>query len=253
MGSAARIFKGVDPVGKTGLESRCCPQNYTRNSLGEITGISATLPGQAAQTLASNITYQPFGGVKALTWGNGLSLNRSVDKDFRIDRQTVSGNHDVQGSTNVVGAGSTGATIQSLNYQYDPLSNIIAINDSVDASNSGNYDYDRINRLSHESKTGYQNSFSYDAVGNRIEQTETDTASGNTITQSHSYGETNNRLMTKNAVTQSHDAVGNLLNNGTHSFSYDVANRMADASQGGTTLASYTYNAMGQRSSKTTA
>ena len=208
---------------------------YTRNSLGEITGISATLPGQALQTIASNISYQPFGGMKALTWGNGLTLNRRFDNDYRISSQTVSGNQ----------------SIQSLNYQYDPISNITAINDSVDTSNTGNYQYDLINRLSNESKTDYQNSFSYDGVGNRTGQTHTNNTNSAITTETHSYGTTNNRLITKNTVSESYDPVGNLLNNGTTTFSYAVNNRMADASQGGTTLASYTYNALGQRTTKT--
>ena len=256
MGSAERIFKGMSPVWKTGVMSRCCPQKAQRgrltsytvksrdgdattgfvvNTLGEITGITATLPGQAAQSIASNISYQPFGGLKALTWGNGLTLERSFDNDYRLSSQSISGSQ----------------SIQSLSYQYDPISNITAINDSVDISNTGSYEYDLINRLSNESKSDYQNSFSYDAVGNRTGQTQVDLVTGATDTQSHTYGTANNRLITRNTVSQSYDEVGNILNNGTTTFSYDVSNRMADASQGGTTLASYTYNALGQRSAKT--
>ena len=67
----------------------------------------------------------------------------------------------------------------------------------------------------------------------------------------YSYGGTNNRLISKNGVTRIHDQVGNITNNGTYGFNYDAANRMVAVTQGATSIASYSHNALGQRASKT--
>ena len=211
--------------------------SYSRNTLGEITGISAALPAeisptQPVQTLANNVSYQPFGGIKALTWGNGLTLQRNFDNDYRIDQQIISG-------------------VQSLSYGYDQLSNITSITDAIDAHNTGSYDYDLLNRMVEETKADYANSFDYDEVGNRTEQTNNNLVAQDSDTETHTYGNTNNRLISKNGVTQSYDQVGNIINNGTYGFNYDVANRMAEVTQAATPIASYTHNALGQRVAKT--
>ncbi|MBU2709381.1 RHS repeat protein, partial [Zooshikella marina] len=66
--------------------------HYTRNSLGQVTGIRYSHSGSNdAISVAQNISYLPFGPVQSLTWGNGLTLNRQYDQDFQLTRQSVQG------------------------------------------------------------------------------------------------------------------------------------------------------------------
>ena len=57
---------------------------YTRDKMGRITAVSATPPSGTGQTVLSGITYQPFGPASALTYGNGITENRSFDADYRL-------------------------------------------------------------------------------------------------------------------------------------------------------------------------
>ncbi|MCP4218650.1 MAG: hypothetical protein GY765_28710, partial [bacterium] len=57
-----------------------------------------------------------------------------------------------------------------------------------------------------------------------------------------------------NAAPRTYDNIGNTKTdrNGTRAFTYNKAGRIAEVHENGTLLASYTYNAQGQRAIKTT-
>src|SRR5204862_4432057 len=74
--SAGRLSGMTYPSGRT--------ITYTFDVLGRISQVSTTPQGGAAQVVASSITYQPFGGVKSYTLGNGQSYTRGYDLDGRI-------------------------------------------------------------------------------------------------------------------------------------------------------------------------
>ncbi len=109
---------------------------YTPDQIGRISQVSTTLNGQP-KTLASAIDYLPFGGIKALTYGNALSLNQGYDNQYRI-------------SSIVTGS------ILNLTYGYDPNGNITSKNDAVNPPGSevledpGTYSYQTgTNKLTH--------------------------------------------------------------------------------------------------------
>jgi len=56
---------------------------YTPDQIGRTSQVSTTLNGNP-KTLAADITYLPFGGVTGLTYGNGLTLTRGYDNQYRI-------------------------------------------------------------------------------------------------------------------------------------------------------------------------
>ncbi len=56
---------------------------YTPDQIGRISQVSTTLNGNP-KTLASAITYLPYGGITGLTYGNGLSLSQGYDNQYRI-------------------------------------------------------------------------------------------------------------------------------------------------------------------------
>ena len=206
---------------------------YAYNALGEVTGIEADIAGDfLSTTLAENISYQPFGPIKQLTWGNGLTLSRTFDQDGRLVTQRIS-------------------SIQDLTYGFDDNSNITSILDGIDETYNFTYGYDKLNRLAQDTSAQTEYEYRYDVIGNREEKSTTDVANNTATTESYTYAEQSNRLATKNATTYQYDQVGNTLNDGEYRYQYDATNRMNSASSASNTpLASYRYNAMGQRTVK---
>jgi len=81
-------------------------------------------------------------------------------------------------------------------------------------------------------------SWTYDAWGNRTDQTGT----GGNCFDFHAAADTNNRL-----VGYSYDAAGNMIWDGTHTYTYDAENRIISMDGG---AATYTYDAEGHRARK---
>ena len=63
--------------------------DYTRNANGQITQVDTTV-NSTATTVASSISYLPFGPVTGLTYGNSLTLTASFDQDYRMTSRVVS-------------------------------------------------------------------------------------------------------------------------------------------------------------------
>ncbi|MCG8433990.1 MAG: DUF6531 domain-containing protein, partial [Gammaproteobacteria bacterium] len=198
---------------------------YARDAAGRVTGITHTPSGGSAQTIASGLSYQAFGSLDALTFGNDLAHNRTFDLDGRLD-------------TLITGA------VQNLDYGYDAAGNIDSITDGVNAAKNQSFGYDLLHRLT--SATGVYGSLSYDydGVGNRTILTD------NGSPTSYTYGANDNRLLTEAAATYQYDAAGNITDNGQYTYIYDDRNRLVEVKDGANTVATYTYNAMGQRVKK---
>ena len=126
---------------------------YTRDSLGRIASISTKQnSGATAVSVASGATYEPFGGVTGLTFGNGAVLTVTYDQDYQLT-----------GIGTVAGL----ATIQNSTYGYDPAGNITAVTDSLTPARSQTLTYDNLNRLYTASGAYGSQSYAYDGVGNR--------------------------------------------------------------------------------------
>ena len=130
---------------------------YTPDQAGRISQVSTTLGGQP-KILASGIEYLPFGGIKALTYGNALTLSQGYDNQYRI-------------SSIVVGS------ILNLTYGYDPNGNINSILDTVNPPGGqafevpGTYTYQQgTNKLTHIAGAPPID-YGYDANGNITSET----------------------------------------------------------------------------------
>ncbi|NIW57445.1 MAG: hypothetical protein GWN21_20070, partial [Gammaproteobacteria bacterium] len=201
--------------------------SYTRDPLGRIDSVSATTGG-VTQTLASNITYLPFGPMEGFAYGNGILMSREFDQDYRLTGQTATG-------------------VQDLVLGYDPAGNITSLMDGLDASRSQSFAYDGLNRLTHAEGVYGTEDYSYDGIGNRL------TLSTTAGVDSYSYVPGTHRLDAiagPNATSFSFDANGNTIAKGPLSFVYDDTNRMTEALASGVQVASYTYNGKGERVKK---
>jgi RHS repeat-associated protein len=198
--------------------------SYTRNHAGQVTTLSVTPAQGAAVTVAGNITYLPFGPIASYTLGNGQIITRTYDANYRLTDLTSTALklHYVRDANgNVTGIGLD-------RYSYDPLGRLIAVKDANGA---------------------VLESYTYTKTGDRLSKTGSGLATGN-----YGYQAGTHWLTTVGSAARSHDANGNTTGNTTAGetwgYGYDGHNRMTVLQREGATVASYTYNAFGERIAK---
>ena len=219
---------------------------YARDIMGRTTGINAQLVVASARQamppvpVVSNIAYEPFGPVTALTFGNNIAENRSFDLDYRMTNLSDTGN----------------AAVQNLTYGYDAGDNVRTIADSVNPGNSQTLGYDMLNRLS--TATGGYGSYSwtYNPASSRLTETL------GMVTTNYGYGAHNNQLLTLSVNGNVTQNIGYTADGNTNSFNpgimspgsqlitglnYNQAGQLAAVMSGSDALAQYTYDAFGQR------
>jgi YD repeat-containing protein len=199
---------------------------YALDGLGRIQAIATSKSGTTWTVLAA-AAYQPFGPVKGFAFGNGQAYARGFDADGRIASYTLAN--------------------RTLAVGYDTGSRITSINDPATPAHENAYGYDLLDRLTSYVGANVNQSFTYDAVGNRL--TKTVGAS----TGRYEYSATRNRLTRirgSQARTFTYDATGNVTAAGVHTFAYDARGRMSE-SVGALGTTTYRVNALGQRIRKT--
>jgi RHS repeat-associated protein len=209
---------GYDPEGH--LASVNYPDNNQANytyTNGVVSSVTLKVGGTQVNG-ATAITYQPMNmGMASWTSSNGLSNTMSYDTDARLTGISVPG-------------------VQSLGFTYDNANRITQIGNGIDGNLTQNFGYDAMSRLLSVYSGDDNESFQYDASGNRIVQT------GTTDTISP----TSNQLASSGAISYGYDAKGNTTTvSGVPTYSYDPFNRMVGANG-----ATYYVNPEGQRLSK---
>jgi RHS repeat-associated protein len=159
----------------------------------QITGITVN-----STALLASATYEPFGPVRGWSWGNGRT-------EVRL--------HDTDGNQSLL----TG--IESVSLSYDAAYRITGISNTTNSALSWTNGYDSLDRVTSAAQTAVTLGWSYDADGNRQQQTGASTASP---------------LWTSGAT-----------------FTVNGRGRMSSAAVGGTTT-TYVYNALGQMIEKST-
>ncbi|WP_172969547.1 RHS repeat protein [Rhodanobacter sp. T12-5] len=191
--------------------------NYTYAE-GVVSGVSLKIGGSVVNG-ATAIAYRP-GDLAMATWtsGNGLVNTLSYDTDGRLTGISVPG-------------------VQSLGFSYDSADRIIQISNGLDINLTQDFGYGDQSRLLSVYSSADNESFQYDANGNRLAQTGTiDTVSA-----------TSNRLLSSGSSQYGYDAQGNTTTvNGASTYHYDAFNRM-DSAAG----MAYYVNPEGQRLRKT--
>ncbi|MFC3654113.1 hypothetical protein ACFONN_21420, partial [Dyella humi] len=195
---------------------------------------SVTLPGGSASTVVSNVTYQPFGPVSGYTLGNGQTITRVVDANYRLTDLT--------------------SPAFNLHVARDAMGDIIAIGNAAGANPATEtYSYDPLYRLTAvtEASGSVLESVTYNPTGDRLSKTGNGLATG-----AYSYNPNTHQLIATGNAARSVDANGNTTAvteaNSTYGFGYSDRNRMTVVQLAGSTVASYTYDALGQRIQKIT-
>ena len=57
--------------------------DYVRNAQGQVTVVGGTRSGQTREVLLHQATYHPFGPIASWVYGNGRTMQRNVDLDYR--------------------------------------------------------------------------------------------------------------------------------------------------------------------------
>ncbi len=186
---------------------------YAPNAFGQAT---QSYRSQDSYSYASNASYYPAGILDSFTYGNGI-IHKTTLNTRNLPQQL----NDSIGSTSAL----------DLSYTYDNNLNITSI---IDNNNSAfsltNLTYDSLDRLT--GTTGNSgigsSSMSYDGLGNITSYV----SSGRSLT--YDYDTANNKLTAvvdsvgdKNRnFTNGYDSRGNVINNGTRMFNYNLANQM---------------------------
>ncbi|WP_254051373.1 RHS repeat-associated core domain-containing protein [Stenotrophomonas sp. SAU14A_NAIMI4_5] len=201
--------------------------DYVRDTLGRISQIGLTRPGQARQVVVNDVTYAAFGPATGWTYGNGRQLQRPLDLDYRP--QAV---HDP----------ATGGL--SLGFGYDAVGSITELKNGTGSAVLAKYAYDTLGRLTQtqDGTTGTPiETYGYDATGNRTSLT---TSAG---TSTYSYPADSHHLVAVGGEARGYDAAGNTTSIGSKAFTYNNANRMSAVKLGGAVAERYGYNHRGER------
>src|SRR6185437_293022 len=205
---------------------------YTRGSNGEISAVQVTQAGNSAAppTVVSGITHWPFGPINAYTLGNGQTVTRSYDANYRL--------------TDLV------SPTLNLHYARDPMGDI-------QSEGSGNplpesYQYDALYRLTTTTTHGsLLETDACDKTGDRLSKSAAGLATG-----TYAYTPGTHQLASIAGVAFANDANGNTTGSviGTipYGFGYNGRTRLTTAQANQQTVATYTYNAWGQRIGKVT-
>jgi len=222
--------------------------SYGYDAAGQVESVTLD-DGASVRTLASGITYRPFGPMQSLTYGFGGELTQTYDAQYRMTSQTLPGVYEVTYP------------------DYDANGNLRNRLDVLEAAES-TFTYDALDRLDTAVGPFGTRDYGLDPNGNRLVLT----ADGTDTT--YAYAPASNRLQSETGWAYTRDASGNRtakLDTGGEGYlyAYNQQNRLATvterrAVQTGkgrskprelrdTLLATYFYNALGQRVAKTTA
>ncbi|BBE72967.1 putative deoxyribonuclease RhsA [Pleomorphomonas sp. SM30] len=228
--------------------------NYTYDAMGLPSGVTTKRTSTSAvQTVSNWATYEPFGPLNGIGFGNGLVWYEYFD---------LGGFPDSIGLSNPDG---TGVLFQR--YHPNDGVNITGLNDALDDTQDvwmdGADGYDAANRLTKagltEGSVFKTHRYTYDKVGNRLTESTTP-AGGSTTTETYAYTAGTNRLATvKTGATTlrsfAYDAEGSVTSDTraglVYTYTYDPLNRLRMTRQDGTQVGVNVYDGASRLSTRT--
>lgn len=212
---------------------------YARDAMGRIASLAAVPPaGNSPTAILGSITYQPFGPISGLAYGNDIAESRQFDADYRL--------------TSLVDSGTSSS--RTLSYGYDAADNVVSLADNVAGNQS--FAYDVLNRLTGASGSYGTFDYSYDPVGNVLSIGQS--LSGMTANEQLTYLPHGNQLAAialNGSTVRSfvYSRAGNVTQDKQlkrRVLKYDEADRLSAVKSGGRLLASYVYDGFGERAEK---
>jgi RHS repeat-associated protein len=196
---------------------------------GRVAEMGAMPVGGGRHVVVTGATYAPFGPVTGWEYGNGRTMLRNLDQDYR--------------PLAIEDAGVGGL---SLAYGYDPTGNLTNLKNANQTQTLAQYGYDTLNRLTQvqDGPTGTPiDTYGYDATGNRTSVLRAGT------TSTYTYPADSHRLNKADALVRTYDASGNTLKIGgtARQFVYDTSGRMSQVKAGSPVTRNYRYNAKGEQ------
>ena len=212
------VSYGYDTVGR--MASLTYPSGKVLTYTFDVQGRVASMAVNGV-SLASGMTYRPFGPAKSWTWNGGPAHTRGFDLDGRQTSYPYT---------------ATG----TVNLAYDLGNRITALSGTV----AKTYAYDKLDRLITDTTT---QTYQYDANGNRSQF-----KNGRAIS-TYNNPATSNKLTSitgAGAESYSYDLAGNTTALPSKTLAYDARSRLI-SSTAGTVVTGMSYNALGQRLVKT--
>ncbi len=209
---------------------------YTYDANDRLTSVSSPLGGEGQGEGATIFTYDPNGNILTKTYPNGLTVTNIYDAANRL--------------THYVIKNAQGVILEEATYVYDNLDNIIQTSDAR-LQTSVNYVYDQAGELIEDN----QYTYTYDVNGNMLSRTNKTT--GEVI--KYEYNAADQLVSAISSQTSdvrkyTYNSSGATTSDANYIYEYDAKDRLvrilnkADFSL----VASYTYDYLGRRASKTT-
>ena len=204
----------------------------------------------------SSVDGQKTGLIYGVTLNGTQQLSYQYDELTRLSVKTLNTTTPFVTEYGYLEGASTNTTTtliktvkngnDTLEYTYDELGNITSV--SKNGTVVEQYSYDALSQLVSATYGGNTYTYSYDNGGNITEIKKNDS-----VIKSYTYGnsEWKDLLTAFNGETITYDDIGNPLTyrNGM-AFTWQNGRQLASVSQNGTTVATYTYDADGLRTSK---
>lgn len=220
---------------------------YIRSPLGRITTINTRENSSSIwQPVASNMAWAPNGPLTQYTSSNGLENERPVDASYRLQSIDV-----LDGSTSLL----------DKTIGRDGESRVTSISDGNDSALNATYDYTDDGRLKTAIGAWGERRWTYDAIGNRLSESEYDSGGNLLSTANYAYGASDNRLISvddgdptlKRDFTYNSD--GNTTEDvrrasSTFTYDYTATGRLKTVNDAGAAVASYIYDAFERRVSR---
>ncbi len=226
----------------TAPDGRAVSYTYTDNDLRETmtTPAGTTIYGYDALNRLTSVNNQ-----SSLTSYQYDPIGFLVEKDLPNGVKTIYTPNQRNQLTNVTSKDASNVVLQSFDYELDNAGNRKSV---TEAGGTITWDYDKLYRLTGESRQSSVVSYQYDAAGNR------DTMTVNGVTTDYTYNNLD-QLISAGSVTYDYDGRGNLWHttNGSQvtTNTYDAADRLAMVN-GPSATVQFAYDADGRRTKQTT-
>tara|TARA_R110002095_G_scaffold77366_2_gene66420 strand:+ start:1059 stop:5732 length:4674 start_codon:yes stop_codon:yes gene_type:complete len=184
--------------------------DYTLNDNGQVSAVSADV-NATSTSLASSVSYLPFGPMASMTYGNSITLSNTYNTAYQLTNRTI-------------------GSLMNENFTYDDAGNITA-------KGSDSYTLDDLYRITGENSDTY----TYDAIANRLTKN----------TDDYTYPSTSSKLSDVEGDGVTYDAAGNITDDTAREYTIDAANRLESVDISSSTVGEYVYNANNLRTEKT--